>query len=154
MSRLPPSTVQLPFRPGNIWDVEKLREKNNLNTNFENANKNGGDPPLAASVAYFGVNQDSQLWGTPLPPPFDSPDWTSCHNGAQRAQGYDWCVTNVVSRQVPACDQARGQVNASAPICTNGTIPTLAGCTRDAHTQKSFAQWQCLPPVLALPPPI
>ena len=125
----------LPFPEANIWDVPQLREKNQLQKNYQNRGA------LRAPVFYFSINQDSQNYGEPLPVPWDAPDWRICTGGPQRRDGADLCITNVVSRVVPSCDNYQF----SAPVCTPGAVPTRVGCQYSPETNNFYNQWQCLP---------
>lgn len=135
----------LPFPEANIWDVPPLREKNHLQQNYQNRGLGVEGAPLTAPVSTFGINKDSQAFGTPLPPPYDAPDWSRCEDGPRRWGAANYCSTNIVSKIVPSCTP--GDAKASAPLCYSGLVPTQVGCVR--HIDRSYAQWQCLPPRLA-----
>ena len=128
-------TSTLLFPRANIWDTARLGEKGEIQLPYENV---GG--ALVAPVAFFGVNENSQSYGSinhPLPTPFDPPDFQRCAHGPQRYDNADYCVTNVISRRVPNCTDYKY----TAPVCKTDAIPTTVGCMYDKKSNTHYAQW-------------
>lgn len=170
--------LNLPFVKANTWDIRQTRVENSMQKCFEKTgslsncpiNNSSADSPgramstgasqinrpyenrgeIDAHVTYYGINYDSQLDPLiPLNHPYDSPAYRDCSKGPIRcSQNGDFCVTNVVSRQVCNVDDPI-EVLKTAPKCNQGFSPTVVGITPKHATDiitPARVQWQCLPP--------
>lgn len=126
-----------PFSQTNDWNITNLRDYHQQQSSFVN-----DIGAITAEVQYFGINNSAQGYNWPLGQPFDPPSYSRCINGPMRFGGTDWCVTNVVSRPVPTCNDS-DSIRKYAPQCAPGLKPHVVGCTID-KTGQSRAQYQCL----------
>jgi len=126
-----------PFSPTNHWNITNLRDYHQQQSPF--VNDMGA---IASGVQYFGINVSAQSDNWPLGQPFDPPAYGRCTTGPIRFGGEDFCVTNVVSRPVPCCDDYES-VGRFAPECAPGLRPHIVGCALDS-TGQPRAQYQCL----------
>ena len=132
------SRLNVPFIPANTWDVEQLRDFGQLQRMFENRGE------IDAEVPYYSINYDSQRSGKPLPAPYDPPGYETCTNGPTKCTNGHFCVTNVVSREVPSCD-FNDQPTRAIPVCMPGLTPQIIGCVKSPDGPGYRAQMQCLP---------
>lgn len=135
--------LNLPFERASTFNCSRLLQEDSLQRCFANDGYT-----IQADVPYFSVNTYSQMYGDPLPSPYDVPSFDNCLSGPHNHNGHAVCTTNVVSRRVPSCKHWK-QTPLNVPLCaSDGLVPTLVGCQEgDAVNGRAYAQFQCLPTV-------